>query len=137
MTKTAGRLFLLKIGGTAVAGLRNVSLSVNGTPINVTDQGDSGVQSLLSGELTGQSLEITGDGIEEDQVLRDLSLGAASGKFLTNMTLDFPAQTGVSSDEISGNFAMTAYSETGAYEDAVTFTTTFTSNGAWTFTKGA
>lgn len=137
MVQTAGRLCLIKIGGTVIAGLRNVGLTVNGTPINTTTQGDAGIQKLLTGELTGQSVEITGDGIEEDQVLRDISLGPATGKFFTDLTFEFPANGAVSSDILSGEWAMSAYSETGAYEDAVTFTTSFMSDGAWVFTKGS
>lgn len=137
MAKTAGRDVLLKIGSTTVAGGRTVGVTVNGTPINITDQGDEGYQTLLTGPMTGQSIELTIDGVEEDQALRAIALGDASGKFMDDLTLEFPAQDSVSSDIISGSFAMTAYSETGAYEDALTFNATFTSNGTWTFTEGS
>lgn len=130
MAKTAGRLCVIKKNTTTIAGARNVGITSNGTPIDVTDQGDSGVVNYLASTLTGRSVELTIDGYEEDQVLRDIALGAESGKFLTDLTFEFP-----NGDEISGNFVMTAYSETGAYEDGQTFTATFASNGTTTYTQ--
>jgi predicted secreted protein len=132
MAKTPGRLCVIKKNTTTIAGGRTVGMTVNGSPINVEDQGDSGFATYLPDVLTGQSIELTIEGYEEDQVLRDISLGTASGKFLTDLTFDFP-----NGDEISGDFVMTAYSETGAYEDGQTFNATFGSDGAWTFTGAA
>lgn len=129
MAKASGRLCVIKKNTTTIAGGRTVGMSVAGTPIDVQDQGDSGFNTYLSGILTGQSIELTIEGYEEDQVLRDLSVGAASGKFLTDLTFEFP-----NGDEISGNFVMSAYSETGAYDDGQTFNATFMSDGAWTYT---
>ncbi|MGB0855291.1 MAG: hypothetical protein ACPGSI_18480 [Pikeienuella sp.] len=130
MAKAAGRLCVIKKATTTIGGGRTVGVTVNGSPINVEDQGDSGVATYLSGVMTGQSIELNIDGYEEDQVLRDLALGATSGKFLTDLTFEFPG-----GDEISGDFVMTAYSETGAFEDGQTFTATFGSDAAWTYTQ--
>lgn len=132
MAKQAGRLCVIKKNGTTIAGGRTVGMSVNGSPIDVQDQGDNGFATYLADVLTGQSIELTIDGYEEDQVLRDLSVGAASGKFLSDLTYEFP-----NGDEISGDFVMTAYTETGAHEDGQTFNATFSSNGAWTYTQAA
>ena len=130
MAKAAGRLFIASIGATAVAGVRDVSMTVNGTPIDVTDQDDANYNSFLSGELIDQAIEISISGLETDGVLQGIALGSASGKFISNLTLDLPT-TGT---EISGDFVMSNYSETGPYKDAQTFTATFTSDGAWTAT---
>jgi hypothetical protein len=75
---------------------------VNGSPINVEDQGDLGFQTLLAGVITGRSIELSLDGYEEDQVIRDIAMAATS----------------------SGQF----------YEDGQTFTASFTSDAAWTYT---
>lgn len=129
MAKASGRLCVIKKNATTIGGGRTVSMTVNGAPVNVEDQGDNGFATYLSGVLTGQSIELTIEGYEEDQVLRDLALGTASGRFLTDITFEFP-----NGDEISGSFVLSAYSETGAFEDGQTFTGTFTSDGAWTYT---
>lgn len=132
MAKEAGRLCLITRGGTTIGGARTVGITVNGSPINVESQTDAGVATYLAGILTGQSLELTIDGYEEDNVLRDLSLGTAANKFITDLSFVFP-----NGDAITGNFVMMSYSETGAFEDGQTFTATFGSDGAWTFTPSA
>ncbi len=132
MAKQAGRLCVIKKNTTTIGGGRTVGMTVNGSPINVEDQGDSGFATYLADIMTGQSIELTIEGYEEDQVLRDLSLGAASGKFIDDLTFEYP-----NGDEISGDFVMTTYSETGAYEDGQTFNATFGSDGSWTYTPSA
>lgn len=129
MAKETGRLCLIKKNGTTIGGLLTNSMTVNGTPVNVEDKGDAGVQTMLSGILTGQSIEISGEGYEEDNVLRDIALGPASGKFLSDITYVFG-----DGDVISGNFVMTAYSESAEKDEAEKFNATFVSDGAWTFT---
>ena len=129
MAKSAGRLNVIKKNNVAIAGGKTVGFTVNGSPVDVQDQGDSGFQTHLAGVITGQSIELTIEGYEEDQVLRDLALGAASGRFLTDITFEAP-----NGDELSGNFFLSAYSETGEFEDGSTFSAAFTSDGAWTFT---
>ena len=130
MAKTAGRLCVIKKATTTIGGGRTVGITVNGSPINVEDQGDSGFQTLLADTITGRSIELTIDGYEEDQVIRDIAFAAtATGKFMTDITFEFP-----NGDEISGDFFLASYSETGAYEDGQTFTASFTSDGAWTYT---
>lgn len=129
MAQQNGAAFLLKKNSVTVAGGRTLSLTVNGTPINTTTKGDGGVQEYLAGVLTGISLELSFEGIEEDGVLRGLALGAASGKFLTDVTVEFP-----DGDTLSGDLILTNYAETGSYEDAQTFTATIISDGAWTYT---
>lgn len=130
MAKAAGRLCVIKKNAVTIGGGRTVGLTVNRAPIDVQDQGDSGYVTYLAGVMTGQSIELTIDGYEEDQVLRDLALGAPAGVFLTDITFDFP-----NGDEVSGDFVLTGYSETGAHEDGQTFTATFGSDGAWTYTQ--
>lgn len=131
MAKQTGRLCVIKKNNVTIAGGRTVGLTVNGSPINVEDQGDAGFATYLSGILTGRSLELTIEGYEEDQVFRDLALAATStGQFLTDITFEFP-----NGDAISGDFVLTAYTETGAYEDGQTFSTTLSSDAAWTYTQ--
>lgn len=129
MAKTAGRLFYIKKNGTTIAGMRNVTVSGGGSPIDVTDQGDSGYNTFLANVATGMALEVSGSGIEEDGILRAAWYGGVSTRFMTDITVEFP-----NGDELSGDVVMTAYSETGAYEDAQSFDVTLTTDGAWAFT---
>lgn len=129
MAKTAGRNFLLKKAGTTIAGAKTVGMKVSGTPVNVETQTDSGVQTLLSGIITGKSIELTVEGYEDGNVLRDLALGADSGRFLTDVTLAF-----ADGDTLACDFMLSEYEETGEMEDGVTFNATFMSDGAHTHT---
>lgn len=129
MAKAAGRLCLIKKNSTTIGGIKTAGMTVNGSPVNIEDQGDLGFQTLLAGVIVGQSLELTGEGYEEDQVLRDLALGTAANRFMDDITFTFPG-----GDAISGSFFLSAYSETGAFDDGQTFSASFTSDGAWTFT---
>lgn len=133
MAKTAGRLCVIKKNAVTIGGIRTAGMTVNGSPIDVTDQTDEGFQTFLAGILTARSIQLTGDGYEEDQVIRDVAMSpTATGHFMTDLTFEFP-----NGDEISGNFVLTGYSETGAYQDGQTFTCTFSSDAAWTYTQAA
>lgn len=130
MAKTAGRLCVIKKAATTIGGGRTVGITVNGSPINVEDQGDLGFQTMLADVLTGRSIELSIDGYEEDQVIRDIAMATtATGHFMTDITFEYP-----NGDTISGDFVLASYSETGAYEDGQTFTATFSSDGQWTYT---
>lgn len=132
MAKNAGRLCLIKKAGTAIAGLLTNSISVAGDPIDIHDKGDLGIVEFLSNTMTNKVLEIGGEGYEEDNILRDIALGADSGKFLTDITYVF-----ANGDSISGNFVLTAYSENADRDDGEKFNASFKSNGAWTFSPAA
>lgn len=130
MPKQAGRAALLKIGGVTIAALRTISLSWNGTTVDVTDQSSSGIQEFLDGILATDVLQVTASGLEEDGVLRKLALkDSQAAKFIDDMELVFP--TG---DSIDGNFVLTSYTENEPYDNAVDFNSTFVRNGAHTWT---
>ena len=132
MAKQDGADFLLKKASTTIAGGRTTTFTVNGSAVDVQDQEDDGVQTFLAGKITGQSLEITFEGYEEDKVLRGAALGPKTGRFLDDITLEFP-----NGDSIACDWFLSAYSETGAYEDGQTFSATLQSDGAWTYTEAA
>jgi len=68
-------------------------------------------------------------GIWDDKVMRDAALTSTqSALLLTDITLDF-----ADGGDISGNFFLASYDETGAHDGAVTFTATLQSSGAWTY----
>lgn len=125
MAKGAGRLCVLKKATVAIAGARVVGITWNGQPIDVTDQGDSGVQTFLADVLASDTLEISIEGVEEDQVIHDIAFSTTNAaRFLTDLTFTFP-----NGDVISGSFVLTAYTETGNYQEAQTFSATFVRNG--------
>lgn len=131
MAKTAGRDCTVRQGATTIAGGRTTGITCNGEPIDVTDQGDSGVQNFLSNVLASDTCEITIDGLEEDSILHDLAFsGVQSDKFISDLGFFF-----ANGDSVVGGFVMTNYTTTGEYQEATKFNATFVRNGAHTFTQ--
>lgn len=130
MPKQAGRLATFSSGGTPIAGVRVTNINWNGTPIDVTDQNDAGIQTFLNSVIATDTLELSVEGLEEDQVIRKAALkNGETAKFFADAEFAFP-----NGDEITGDFILTAYSEGNPYDNATTFTATFVRNGAHVFT---
>ena len=130
MAQSAGRAFAVKKGATTIASVRSKSVTWNGTPIDTTNDDDNGATTYLADAFSNTTLEISVEGMTDDDVLSDLAYSATdSDKHLSDLTLERP-----NGDVISGTFIMTNYVETGAYQEAVTFTATLVRSGIHTFT---
>ena len=132
MAKAAGRKSLLKKASTTIAGVRVTGITLDSTPIDITDNDSAGLQTLMSDSAL-QVLGITVSGVESDHVLRDIALDPSTSQLLTDLTFTFADSPGAK-DVISGNFYMTNYKEDNDFKDAVQFSATFTSSGTWTRT---
>ena len=121
-----GRSFLVKSGATAIAGCKENGITIDNSPVNITDIASAGYREL--GDFAGErALDISCSGVWDDKVVRDIAMGTSL--LLTDITIDF-ADGGA----ITGDFYLANYSETGADNDAVRFTCSFQSSGAWTYT---
>lgn len=132
---TRGRLIQVKRGnspGTLIAGVRTKSISVNGEPIDITNDDDSGWRKLLDqpGEVT---VEITVAGILKDETLITESVSTSDRVQYTRF--EWPAT--VTAGRLDGDFFLSAFSITGEYQGAATFEATFVSTGAVAFTAAA
>jgi len=127
MAAEYGRQVAFTWDGSAVLGVREKSLSINGEPVNVTSDEDAGVQQLLSldAEL-GVQIELSG--VTKDAILRTAKL--AGGSSLQKTAVLTYNDGGV----LSGTFQLGNYSEGQPYNEAVTFTATLMSTGAVTYT---
>jgi TP901-1 family phage major tail protein len=128
MAAELGRELILNKNAAPVAGLRTKGLSFNSEPVDVTTDDDNGYRTLLA-EAGQVSLDISFDGIEKDAVLRDLYLAGGTTQQYTDFDLAWP-----DGSTLTGNFNITAYEETGTYNDAITFTCSLQSSGTWTYT---
>lgn len=130
MANTAGRDFAVKKNSTTIASVRTKGVTWNGTPIDTTNDDDAGATSYLADEFANTTLEITVEGLTDDDVLSDLAFSTTdSDKHLSDLTLER-----ANGDVISGNFILTNYVENGTYQEATTFTATLVRNGAHTWT---
>lgn len=125
MPEMLGRKCTVSINGTIIGVARTKSLSINGSPVNITTDGDAGIQQLLA-EAGETNVEVSVEGLA-DQV--------ASGTLMTlALAVDKTAAVilnyGAGAYTITGDFFMTSYSEGMTYNDAITFSSSFASNGA-------
>ena len=138
MTGAVGRELLLENTAGVLAGLRNVSFSWGGESIDITTGEDSGKRLLLA--ASGQEqIDISFDGIAKDTTMIEIALGSGS-KMLTDITITWPifdTATNSSPATLSGNFRFPTYEEGAPYQDAITFSGSLESSGAWTYTAEA
>lgn len=127
MAANVGRNLKLKTGSTVIAGVRTKGVSINGEPIDVTTDDDAGYRTLLA-EAGQMALDISVDGITKDNELR-AAMASDTTLTLTGASLEYP-----NGDTITGTFLLVSLEETGAYNDAVTFTASLQSSGQWTYT---
>tara|TARA_Y100000310_G_scaffold142034_1_gene141488 strand:- start:435 stop:827 length:393 start_codon:yes stop_codon:yes gene_type:complete len=123
-----GRNLLLKKNAVVIAGVRSKSMTVGVDNVDVTTDDENGYRTLLA-EAGQVNLDISFDGVEKDGVLRGLMLTGGTSQQYTDFTLTWP-----SGDVLSGTFNLGNYDESGTYNDAVTFSSSLQSSGAWTFT---
>ena len=131
MASNLGRKLLLKVDGAVVAGLRTRGLSVNKEAIDVTTDDDDGFRKLLS-EAGQVSLDMSIDGLTKDAELRAAALTSTSIT-LTGVTVEYPNGDSLAFDEVM----MNSFEESGSYNEAISFTASLQSSGAWTYTPAA
>jgi predicted secreted protein len=125
MADTGRDLLILK-AATAIAGARENGISIDNSPVDITSIGDGGYRKLA--DFAGmRSLDISISGVWADKVMRDAALGTTL--LLTDITIAF-----ADGGSLEGDFYLAIYEETGTHNEAVTFTASLQSSGAWTYT---
>lgn len=122
MAEQLGRKVTITIGSEARATARTKNLTINNEMVDVTSDGDDGIQRYIT-EPGQKAVEVSVEGMfdVDDETLPDLAL---SSDLSEDIELDYGTYT------ISGTFVMPSYSEGQTYNDAVTFSATFQSSGA-------
>ena len=125
MAKTLGRLVTATFG-TATFACQEKSITFNGEPVDVSDDGSAGWRELLAtaGET---SVDVSLDGVVSTDELR-LLYGTQAA-----LTLTYPAAMG----SVTGTFHLASYEEGAPYKEALTFSASFQSTGVVTNTAGA
>lgn len=127
MPASSGRELVLKRGTTIVAGVRTKAMAITRAGIDVTSDDDAGFRTML-GEPGQLELNVSVSGVTKDDVLR---ADAVNGVVLQAYTLEFE-----DGSTVTGNFFLATYTETGTYNEAVTFEAEIQSSGEFTFTAG-
>ena len=120
MAKRLGRKVTISVGGSVVAVARTKSLTINNEPVNVTTDGDDGIQQLLN-DPGEKSVEISLEGLgDQDSFITK----ALSNDLIEELILNYGTFT------ITGDFFQASYSEGLPYNDSITFTASYQSSGA-------
>ena len=128
-----GRKVAFTWDGAAITGVRERGISINRDAIDITSEEDNGLRTVLA-EAAELSWEISIAGVAKEDTL--LMAGGAIGAGIKAVTITYPASTGTGKI-ISGNFYLSAYSESDPHRDASTFQATLMSSGAVTVTPAA
>ena len=128
MGAEVGRAINFTWGGSAILGLREKGIAMNGEPIDVTSDEDSGKRKLLTASA-------------QDEVNVSLSGVTKDRRLMTDWFAGNRTKAGVltysDGSQISGDFFLASYTDTGPYNDAVTFEAELQSTGTITFTPGS
>lgn len=131
MAVAAGRAAILAKNNVPIAGVKSVTITATGNPLDMSSRDSAGFVALVSGTYDGRQITLEVEGVETDSVLRDIALNPAGSLTITDLTFKHgDALTAV--DTISGTFFMSSYSETNAYDGVSEFKASFVSSGAWT-----
>lgn len=128
-----GRAVAVLRNGTLVGGARTKSISIAGSPIDVTSDDDDGVRKLL--DQPGQvDVEITVAGVAVGDGLRTEALSTSDRVQSTYFRYFGFEGSPADTHGFVADFFLANYSESAEYQGAVTFEATFQSAGPVTYT---
>jgi predicted secreted protein len=112
------RFVVVKLNGTAIAGVRTKSLSIAGSPIDISSDDDDGIRKLL--DVPGQvdvNIQVSGLVIvTAAAILRNLALARSARTVPMQFSYGGSPDTG-----FQGMFFPASYSENGEYNGAMLF----------------
>ena len=126
-----GRQLLLTWSSSALGGAREKSITIGGEAVDVTDDSSVGWRELLDDDGV-RTVDISVSGVTKSHVLRAAKF-AGGGSTTATMAITYPSGGG----SFTGTFKLVSYTETGAYNDAVTYDAEFQSTGAVVYTPPA
>jgi len=128
MSATSGREFTIEIDGDVIAGLRENSLALDGSPVDITSKDDGGFRTMA--DFAGvKSFDISATGVLKDSVLRDLALTPNASLLLDDVTIVFADGT-----VIAGDVYLASADFAGSHDGEKTYDVSLQSSGAWTLT---
>ena len=138
MVANVGRDLLVTKNAVVIAGIRTATLDWSGESIDVTTGEDAGVRLLLEASAQEQ-LDMPIEGLMKSELLRELTLGASETRILTDIEITWPIVTpgNTTPATLTGDFRLSSNSEGAPYNEAITFSGTLESSGAFVYTPEA
>ncbi len=131
----SGRDLIVAVTGTTLVAVRSKGLSISASPVDVTNDDDSG-QRILLPDPGVRSAEISVAGVTEDEVLLTDIMQTVTGRTLKNATVTLPSSLAVPGT-VAGDFFISEFSLRGEHDGAAEFEATLMSAGALTYTASA
>lgn len=133
MTAQKGRNVLLKYNSTgstyvAIGGAREVTLTINNEPVDITNSDDAGIRKLLEGAGVN-SISVKFQGVYVEDAAAAAIRTDASVNAHRNYQFVMP---GTASKTYQGSFMVANYEEGGTYNGSATSSLTLESAGAVT-----
>ncbi len=129
MAKSNGRDLIINKDGSPIAAVTSKTVTVNGEPVDVTNDDSDAWRELLNNAGT-RSIDISFEGYTDDDTLRAIALNPAEGSlFLSDVTIDYP-----DGGELACDFFFSSLEETGEHDGAVEFSGEMQSSGKPTYT---
>lgn len=136
MSAQNGALVLLKMGDggtptetfTTIGGMRANSFTLNNQAVDATNKDSGAWRQLLEGAGI-RAVSLSGSGIFTDSAAEETLRSAAFNNSIDNYELHFG-----NGDKLSGAFQITSYNRGGSYDGEETYSASFASAGAITFT---
>lgn len=119
MAEMLGREVTISIGGTVVAEARTKTLTINNTAVDISTDGDAGIQRILA-KPGKKAVDLSVEGLTISDELLTASL---SDNLIDEVILDYGTFT------LTGNFFQSSYSEGMPHEEAKTFSASYMSSG--------
>ncbi|MGO7756817.1 phage major tail protein, TP901-1 family [Rhizobium leguminosarum] len=133
MAAQKGRAVLVKYNSTGstyvtVGGARELTLTINNEPVDITNSDDAGIRKLLEGAgVNSISIKLQGVYVE------DAAAAAIRVDASTNAHRNYQfVMPGAVTKTYQGSFMMASYEEAGSYNGAATYNITLESAGAVT-----
>ncbi|TBG41896.1 phage major tail protein, TP901-1 family [Rhizobium leguminosarum] len=133
MAAQKGRAVLVKFNSTgstyvAVGGAREITLTINNEPVDITNSDDAGIRKLLEGAgVNSISIKLQGVYVE------DAAAAAIRVDASTNAHRNYQfVMPGTVTKTYQGSFMIASYEEAGSYNGAATYNITLESAGAVT-----
>jgi predicted secreted protein len=127
VAEDVGRAIGFTWGSVAVPGIRSKAIKRNGAAIDVTSDENSGVRKLLT--VSAQdNIDLSISGITK---VRTLMQDWHAGNRTKEVVVTFP-----DGSTLTGNFFLQDYTDTGPYNEAITFEAELLSDGPIVFVPG-
>lgn len=132
MAAMIGRKLRLKKGtgvsAVAIVGARQDDVTIANGEVDVTDKGDNGYRTLLD-DWGQRSLDVACSGIIKDDTLIEIVTSSTGSVLLQDYEVEID---GIGT--FAGEFYLNGLTLGAPYNESVTFSGTFLSSGAYTFT---